>query len=108
MALRIVLFDMLEISRLPDTLDIPIQILQIIVEERVIVPNDAEIAFEMLDIDRVELDHCCVKPDIDFCQLRTQDIRLAALGEELLELVERGKNRNDVVVGLLVRAKPAL
>jgi hypothetical protein len=77
MAFRVVLLDMLEIRRLPKPLDIPIQVFEVVVQKRVIVPDGAEIALEMLHVDCVEPDQRRVRADVDFGQLCAKHIRAA-------------------------------
>ena len=104
MTLRVVLLNMLEIRSLLEPLDIPIQVFEVVVQEWVVVPNGAEIALEMLHVDRVEPDQRHVCADVDFGQLCTEYIRAAAVSEQILKLVEGREDGNDIsVVRLLVR-----
>src|SRR3954468_8184421 len=88
MTLRVVLLDMLEIRRLLERLDIPIQVFEVVVQKRVIVPDGAKIALKMLHVDCVEPDQCRIRADVDFGELCTENIRAAAVSEQLLKFVE--------------------
>ena len=102
--LGVILLDVLKIRRLLKSLHIPVQVLEVIVQEWVVVSDGAKIALEVLHVDGVEPDQRRVGADIDFCQLGAEDVGPAALGEELLELVEGAEDGDDVlVVGRLIR-----
>ena len=58
--LRIVLLDVLELSRVPERGHIPIQITQPLVKRRISRPDVANVAFEVLHVDGIETDDGCV------------------------------------------------
>ena len=67
MALRIMFLDMFKLRRLPKRRHIPIQMPHPLVQRRVSRSYVADIAFEVLDVDGVEADDCCVEADVCFC-----------------------------------------
>ena len=81
MTLCIVLLDMLEIGCLREPLHIPIQVFEVVVQKRVVVSDGAEIALEMLHVDRVEPDQRRLRADVDFGQLFTEHIRATAVSQ---------------------------
>lgn len=64
MALRIMVLDMLELCRLSERRYVPVQMAHPLVEVWVSRSNVADVAFEMLDVDRVEADNGGVEPNI--------------------------------------------
>ena len=66
MALRIMFLDMFELRRFPKRRHIPIQMPQPFMQCRVSGADVADVAFEMLHVDRVEADDGRVETDVGF------------------------------------------
>ena len=58
--------DMLKLRRLPKSRNVPIQFPQPLVNRRITRADVAKVAFEMLDVDGIEADDCCVESYIGF------------------------------------------
>jgi len=67
MTLRVMILDMSKLGRLSKCRDVPVQIPQPLVEVWVVGADGAEVSLEVLDVDDVEADNCCVETDICFC-----------------------------------------
>lgn len=67
MTLGIMFLDMFKLSRVLEGREIPIQMLEPLVERGVSGANVADIAFEVLDVDGIEADDCGVEADVGFC-----------------------------------------
>lgn len=74
MTLGVILLDMLEIRCLPKSRMLPVHRSQPVFEKGVGVADGAEIAFEVLDVDDVEADERCVGADVEFGDLRAEDV----------------------------------
>ena len=103
MTLRVILFDMSELRRLPKPLHMPVQVLDIAVQIRIVVPDRAHVQLEMLHVHSVEPDQCWIGEDVDFRQITPQEKCLALRFEQLLESVERAEDAATcALVALLV------
>lgn len=89
---------MLEIRRLPEPLNVMIQILQPIIQHRVIMPHNPHIGLEMLRIHCIESHHRRIRQNIQLRQLVAEDIRAAIAVHQLLEFVQRCEEGNDVLI----------
>ena len=64
--------------------------------------NDTKIALKMLYIDDIETYQCCVKPYIQLCHVFAKNERSHVFVDYLLELVETGKDADDIRVVLFL------
>lgn len=69
MALGVMFLNMFKLRRVAECGDAPIQIPHPLVQRRVAGANVSEIAFEMLDVDRIEADDGGVQADVCFGDL---------------------------------------
>lgn len=92
MTLEIIILDMLEIRRLLEPGRLPVQILQIPVQRRVIMSDGADVAFEMRHVDGVEAHEGSVRFEIDFGEVAPEDEEAVVGGEQEFELVQRGED----------------
>lgn len=79
MTLRVVFLDMLELGRLPEGRNIPVQMPQPFVQRRVARADIADVALEMLHVDGVETDDGGVQADISFGDMFAEVIRLCVV-----------------------------
>lgn len=96
--LCVVFLDVLEVSRLFEAGDIPIQISQPVVQDGVFSPYHAQVAFEMLDIDGVEANDCCVSSYVELCELGSKYEGATILCCDLFESVQCSEDGKDVLV----------
>ena len=97
------LLDVLEISRLFEPFDIPVQILHPVVQVRIVVPDHAQIEFKLLHIYRIKPHQRHIDLNVKLRKLLSQDVRTAVVVHNFFELVERAKDGDDVfIVRLLV------
>lgn len=104
MTLRIVLLDVPEIRRVLILVVVPVQILEPVVQYRILPADHAEVAFEMLHVDRVEADQSCICPDVNFSHLLSEDVRAFIAMGDFFEFVQGGEDwwqvlLVDVLVG---------
>ncbi len=66
MALGIMFLDVFKLRRLAKRRYIPIQLSDPTMQRRIPGAYIADVAFEMLDVDGVEADDCCVEADVGF------------------------------------------
>jgi hypothetical protein len=94
MTLGIMLLDMLELGRLAKGRMVPVQVAHPPVEIWVTRANVTDVAFEMLDVYRIEADDCGVEADVGFggCWRGEEEGGFGG-GEGGFQAVERGKKR---------------
>ena len=80
MALRIMLLDMLKLCRLSKRRHIPIQIPQPLMQSWVSAPDIADIALEVLNVDRVESDDRGIQANISLSDILTEVVRFFGRG----------------------------
>jgi hypothetical protein len=103
-----ILFDMSKVSRLLEPRHIPVQILQPLIQQWIIVSYCAKVALEVLHINRIKPDQRRVEPEIELSNLRPQDIWPSVFRQKFFKSVQRLKNRyNILVVSSLVWRKPS-
>lgn len=97
--------DMLELRRLPERRDIPVQIPHPAMDSRIAGPYIPEVTLEMLHVHRIKADDRREEPDIRFCDRRAEIERLACflrVREVRFDLVQgREERRDGLLVGLL-------
>ena len=93
---------MFKISTIIEAFDIPVQILQQIIQHRIIMPDSPQIAFEMLYIHSIKPDQRHIHPQIQLRQRLPQYIRSPVLRHNLFEPIECAEDGYDagVVAGL--------
>jgi ubiquinone biosynthesis protein Coq4 len=64
-------FDMPEISRFPKSFHVIVQMLQPVVDGRIIMPDRPQIALAVLDVDGIEPDDGRVRSQIDLADMLT-------------------------------------
>lgn len=91
MALRVMLLDMRELSRLAKSRNVPVQIPHPLVKGRVSAANVSDVALEVLDVDGIEADDGRVEADVCFGDTVAIVVWTGRLGEVLFSSVERGE-----------------
>lgn len=89
---------MLEISRLPKSLNIPVQVLQPIIQHGVIMPYHAQIRLEMLYIYRIEAHDRRIRKEIQLSERVAEDIWTAVSVQQGFEPVQRREQRDHVLL----------
>ena len=109
-ALRITHLDVRKVRRLLEPLVLPVQELEVAIQDRVIMPYRAEIALEMLHVDGVEADQRGVQLEIDLGEMLAEQERLRGVGGEGVRgLLQGAEDDLDVgVVRLLVAGEAGL
>ena len=82
--LHIILLNMPEVSRVFALLIVPVHVFEPVVQDRVGVPDGAEVAFEVLNVGRIETNEGCVAPDVEFGHLGPEDVGAAVVVGDLL------------------------
>lgn len=101
-ALGIVILDMRKVRRILERGMIPVEIPQPAVEMWVAAAYVADIAFEVLHVDRVEADEGCEEPDVDFGHVVAKEERSTLLFQLCLCAVQGVEEHFDVLlIGLL-------
>ena len=94
--------NMLELCGAPESRFVPVQLPHPAVQMRIATPNIADVALEMLHVDRVETDDCCIEAHVCFCDVGPEVIRPRPV------LVVGGKMGFGTVKGLKERADSLL
>lgn len=98
-----VLLDMFEIRTILECGSIPILVLEPGIDVGIVVSDRAEVAFEVVLVDCVEADDCCVGADIELGEVCAQDVRASVGVKDFFENVECAEHGDYVfVVGFLV------
>ena len=100
MTLAVVLFDVLEVSRLFEFWMIPVHALEPVVQDRILASDHTEVAFKVLNVDRVEADQGVKYTNINLCHVLAKYVGTFVAVGHLLELIQRAENSGEV---LLVR-----
>ena len=101
-ALSIMLPDMFKLRRLPESGDTPIQISEPFVQSRISGADVADVAFEVLNINRVETDDGGVQAYVRFGNLFSEIERSRVLGQMGFGAVKRvEQGSKGFLVGLL-------
>ena len=85
---EIIILDVLEIRRLLEPGRLPVQILQIPVQSRVIVSDGAHVAFEMRHVDGVKAHEGRVRFEIDLGEVAPEDEEAVVGGEQEFEFIQ--------------------
>lgn len=88
MALSVVLLDMLKVRRFLERRNIPIKVLLPLIDSRVTRADIANIALEVLDVDRIEPDYRHEETNIGFGETVAQEVWTGGLHEELFDAIE--------------------
>jgi hypothetical protein len=97
-----ILLDVRKIRRVLARGYFPVHVRQPVIQNRIIVPDGAQIALEVLHINGIKPDQGRVQPEIELGHLSAQDERSAVLGDQLLEAVQRAEHGDHVPVVLLL------
>lgn len=73
--LSIMLFDVLKVGRILERRNIPVQMLQPLVDIRVIISDSTNIALKMLNINRIKANNGRIKSDIGFGKPVPEEVR---------------------------------
>ena len=102
MTLGIMLFDMHKLRRFTERGHLPVQLPQPLMKRGIAAPDVADVALEVLDVDRVEADDGGVEPDVGFGDVCAEVVWACGAGEVCFRLIEVFEERPDVVfVGFL-------
>ena len=102
MALSVVLLDMFELRSLPKRWHIPVQVSQPFVQRWIARAYIADVAFEMLHINRIEADDSRIEADLSFSDVLAEVVR-ACMGSQMLFSAVKGSEQglDGLLVGLL-------
>lgn len=104
-----ILFDVGEISRFPESFDIPVQILKPLVNNRVVATNRSKVALEMLHIDHIKADDCGICSDVKFGETFSKYVWATISKDDALQLIERSEYcRYVFVIGFLICSETGL
>ena len=102
MALSVMLLDMLELRRLPESGHIPIQFPNPLMQVGIPRPDISDVTLEVLDIHGVETDDGRVESDICFGDGGAEVVRVSVFSEVGFGAVEATEERGDgFLVGVL-------
>ena len=93
MTLGVVLLDMLKLRGLAKGRHLPIQLPEPVMKGRIAASDVADVALEVLDVDRIEADNGRVEPDVGFGNVLAKVVWVGVLGEVgfcLVQMVEEG------------------
>jgi hypothetical protein len=93
---------MFEVGCLSESFDIPIKVLEPLVDNRVIGADSPKIAFEVVYIDYIKPNDGGVCAYINLSKLLSKNIRTSILMDQLLKLVECGKDSWYIIVVFLL------
>lgn len=91
--LGIVLLDMLKLRGLAKGRHLPIQLPEPVMKGRIAASDVADVALEVLDVDRIEADNGRVEPDVGFGDVLAKVVWAGVLGEVgfcLVQMLEEG------------------
>ena len=101
-ALGIMLLDMFKLRSLPKRWHIPVQVSQPSMQRWISGAYIADIAFEMLHVNRIEADDSCIEANISFSDVLAKVVRVCMGGQMLFRAVKGGEQGLDgLFVGLL-------
>lgn len=89
---------MSEVSGLLCCLDFPVDCLQPVVQNRVVVSDGAQVTLEVLNVDNVESNDSRIQSNVQLGKLISKYERPSVSGNDFLESVQSAKDRHDVPV----------